>query len=525
MAKRLGRLTIKQILTWADAHHERTGDWPTLRSGNVRGAAHEIWRKIDFAMSRGCRGMPGGRSLVKLLWECRGVRNPFYPPPLTVKQVLTWADAHHQRTGDWPTNKSGPVYGSDKSGGKESWLAIEQALASGRRGLGPGRTLLRLLARYRDLRNRSDLPLLTVKQVLAWADAHRKRTGDWPINNSGPIPESPGDTWSGIDSTMHRTTRWRFPRTSLAKFLARYRGKQHPRELPRLTIKQVLAWADQHHRRTGAWPTIVSGIVPSSSGESWSSINSAFVDGCRGLVTGTSLAQVLEKRRGARNIQNLPRLTIKKILKWMDAHRERTGKWPTHHSGVIPGSGGQTWDGVQGALFMGGRGFRGGLTIAKFLDKHRGVRNIGDLPALRVQQILRWADGHHKRTGKWPRKGSGRVSGAPGEKWSAIDDALLEGLRGLRAGSSLPRLLSKHRGVRNIHGLPKLTTEQILKWVDAYYRREKAWPARFSGPIPRSGGEKWESINQALKTGRRGVRGGWSLARFLNKYRRLERGL
>ena len=89
----------------------------------------------------------------------------------------------------------------------------------------------------------------------------------------------------------------------------------------------------------------------------------------------------------------------------------------------------------------------------------------------------------------------------------------------------MPRLLSKHRGVRNIHGLPKLTTEQILKWVDAYYRREKAWPRRFSGSIPRSGGETWESINQALKTGRRGVRGGWSLARFLNKYRRLERGL
>ena len=89
----------------------------------------------------------------------------------------------------------------------------------------------------------------------------------------------------------------------------------------------------------------------------------------------------------------------------------------------------------------------------------------------------------------------------------------------------MPRLLSKHRGVRNIHGLPKLTNKQILKWVDAYYRREKAWPGRFSGPIPRSGGEKWESINHALKTGRRGVRGGWSLSRFLNKYRRPERGL
>ncbi len=153
------------------------------------------------------------------------------------------------------------------------------------------------------------------------------------------------------------------------------------------------------------------------------------------------------------------------------------------------------------------------------------MRNTGDLLALRIHQILRWADSHHKRTGKWPTKSSGAVPGAPGEQWSAIDIALYEGLRGLRRGSSLPRLLSKHRGVRNIHDLPKLSTKQILKWADAYYKREKGWPRRASGRIPRTSGESWESINYALKKGNRGMSGGWSLARFLNRYRRPERGL
>ncbi len=89
----------------------------------------------------------------------------------------------------------------------------------------------------------------------------------------------------------------------------------------------------------------------------------------------------------------------------------------------------------------------------------------------------------------------------------------------------MPRLLSKHRGYRNVHDLPRLSTKQILKWADAFHKREKAWPTRGSGRIPRSGDETWETINYALKKGNRGLSGGWSLARFLNRYRRPERGL
>jgi len=25
-------------------------------------------------------------------------------PPLSIKQILAWADAHHKRTGEWPYN-------------------------------------------------------------------------------------------------------------------------------------------------------------------------------------------------------------------------------------------------------------------------------------------------------------------------------------------------------------------------------------------------------------------------------------
>lgn len=520
----LPRLTIKQILAWAKEHHGRTDQWPRRLSGDVHGAHGETWLGIDQAMRIGYRGFSGEQSLAKLFAEHRIARHYLQPPPLTVRQIMAWADAHRRRTGDWPKPNSGAVYGPSGRPAHENWQAIANALSKGNRGLDQT-TLGRLLAERRAVRHPLALPRLKLKDVLAWADDHRRRTGNWPTMEMGVVQAAPDETWARIDSALKGGARWRSARTSLAHILARYRNKQHPDFLPRMTIKQVLAWADSHQRRTGRWPTIKSGTVRGSAGETWNKIHYALFEGNRGFRGGSSLPRLLEERRGVRNIQHLPRLTIKQILKWVDAHRKRTGRWPHAFSGLIPRSGGQTWDGVQGALFLGRRGLHSGNTIPKVLDRHRGVRNTGDLPALRIQQILRWADSHHKHTGKWPTRHSGPVPQTPGERWSAINDSLFEGLRGLRTGSSLPRLLNKHRGVRNIHDLPKLSTKQILKWADTYYKREKGWPIRGSGKIPHTGGETWESINGALKKGTRGMSGGWSLFRFINRYRRPERGL
>jgi hypothetical protein len=77
----LPALTVAQILAWADAHHERTGSWPTHRSGPIAGAPGETWRAANDAVLLGVRGLPGGRSLASLLAERRGTppraRNPW----------------------------------------------------------------------------------------------------------------------------------------------------------------------------------------------------------------------------------------------------------------------------------------------------------------------------------------------------------------------------------------------------------------------------------------------------------------
>jgi hypothetical protein len=65
-----------------------------------------------------------------------------------------------------------------------------------------------------------------------------------------------------------------------------------------LTVAQILAWAEAHRVRAGAWPRVATGPVPESPGDTWRRIDSALRYGLRGLARGSSLARMLEKERG-----------------------------------------------------------------------------------------------------------------------------------------------------------------------------------------------------------------------------------
>ena len=89
---------------------------------------------------------------------------------------------------------------------------------------------------------------------------------------------------------------------------------------PPLTIKQILAWADAHHARTGKWPHMDSGHVRDNLNKKWQNIGQALRRGLRGLEGGSSLAKLLAKERGVRNVRDLPPLSEAQILAWADAH-------------------------------------------------------------------------------------------------------------------------------------------------------------------------------------------------------------
>lgn len=72
---------------------------------------------------------------------------------------------------------------------------------------------------------------LTTEQILAWADKHHERTGDWPYTTSGSLPEAPGETWRAVDLSLRRGLRSLPGGDSLTRLLRRERGVPERRGL------------------------------------------------------------------------------------------------------------------------------------------------------------------------------------------------------------------------------------------------------------------------------------------------------
>ncbi|GMU84330.1 MAG: hypothetical protein AMXMBFR47_42000 [Planctomycetota bacterium] len=357
-------LHVSQVLEWADEHFKRTGHWPHKRSGEVHGVPFQTWYSIEKALAGGYRGLPKGLTIVQLLWKHRRVRSISRPPKLTLREILRWIDLHQSRTGRWPGLTSGPLHDAPW----ENWPGIDRALNLGTRGLRGGDSLARLLYRHRGVRNANRPPKLTIKTVLRWADAHHARTGCWPHSGSGPVRGAPGETWSGIATAFQSGTRG-LNHGSLSELLHRRRGARRLRSPKRLDVRRIIEWADDHRARTGDWPHVKSGRIAAAPEESWAAVDASLRVGGRGLRPGSSLARVLEIRRGVANRANRPRLSESQILRWARAHLRRTGAPPRATSGTIVDAPGETWIAIDSALRAGSRGLPGGSSVARLLAR------------------------------------------------------------------------------------------------------------------------------------------------------------
>jgi len=357
---------------------------------------------------------------------------------MTIREILAWADEHRRLTGLWPRCNSGreglPL--------GETWCAIQSALSQGRRGLSGGSTLARLLAEHRGSRGP-----LTPERIIAWADAHHAATGRWPTRASGRVRGVERETWAAIDMALLRGRRGLPGGSSVPRLLAASRPVRNVHTLPRLTLEQVIAWADAYHAKTGRWPRSRSGRVADAPGETWSAVDSALLQGLRGLPGGMTLAQLLAERRSAPAIQTSRALTVDQILAWADAHHAATGHWPVEGSGPLSGVPGESWGALSLALTKGLRGLPAGSSLARLLAERRGARNPKGLPRLTIEQVRAWAEAYRAATGRWPTERSGPIAlaPAPGETWAAINCALGRGHRGLPRGLSLAQVLRSVR--------------------------------------------------------------------------------
>jgi hypothetical protein len=139
-----------------------------------------------------------------------------------------------------------------------------------------------------------------------------------------------------------------------------------------LSEQQILAWADAFHARTGRWPHADPAPIENAPGETWGAVDDALRAGLRGMDGGSSLAKLLAARRGLRHRDQLPRLTIGRILAWAKAHKRRTGRWPGHGAGAIPEAPGESWNAVGLALKRGTRGLPGGQSLVELFRERGG---------------------------------------------------------------------------------------------------------------------------------------------------------
>jgi hypothetical protein len=94
-------------------------------------------------------------------------------------------------------------------------------------------------------------------------------------------------------------------------------------------------------------------------------------------------------------------------------------------------------------------------------------------------QILAWADGFFARTGRWPPRTCGHITGSVGENWAA--------------------------------------------WAEIHFRHSGTWPNTRSGPVTGVPNENWLAIDAALRVGVRALPGGSSLFQLLRDYRNRRR--
>jgi hypothetical protein len=138
--------------------------------------------------------------------------------PLTVEQILAWADAHRSRAGRWPAADSGPVGAAPGL----TWQAVNRALACCSRGLRGGSSLARTLAEHRGKRYKAQAPRLREEQILLWAGRHFRRTGRWPNAAAGPVHDAPGENWKALASALWAGNRGLHGGETLRRFLHRH---------------------------------------------------------------------------------------------------------------------------------------------------------------------------------------------------------------------------------------------------------------------------------------------------------------
>ncbi len=132
----------------------------------------------------------------------RGAKMPTDIPPLSIDEIVEWAQAYKEEHNKWPRASSGLVEGVPH---KMTWAMVNSALSKGLGGLSGGSSLAELLEEHFDVRGPADFPDLSIAEIREWAQAHREKHDKWPRASSGPVEDARfAITWSMVNSALNK---------------------------------------------------------------------------------------------------------------------------------------------------------------------------------------------------------------------------------------------------------------------------------------------------------------------------------
>jgi hypothetical protein len=140
------KLTEKIILDSANEYYKITGSWPSAhcKPNTVPLLRDETWNRINEALTKGFRGLPGNDSLSNLL-DRNGKKQNSQAHKLTKNKILKSVYKYHKLTNKWPTQRTKePVPWLPN----ETWMGINSALSGGWRGLSGKSSLSKLLQNH-----------------------------------------------------------------------------------------------------------------------------------------------------------------------------------------------------------------------------------------------------------------------------------------------------------------------------------------------------------------------------------------
>ena len=383
--------------------------------------------------------------------------------------------------------------------------------------------------------------LLTISMIVEWIRKYIEKHGRKPTLKDGYIEFTKNETWSKIDTNLREGNRGLPGNSSLAKLIETefgIRGYHNPLSL---TKELIIDWIKQHFKKYDKKPTMSDGVVEFAideyKGITWGTVNIHLWQGGRGLLGGSSLADLNAEILGTRNHKKLPTLTEEVICKWISQFNHKYGSYPTTKHGIIEFSDdeykGETWERIDVSLQEGNRGLPGKSSLGKLIEEKFGIRIYRKslLPSyckstLLTLDIIRfWIQSYINKYGTKPTEKRGIIEFADEEHigitWQTVAFAMSRGTRGLQERISLAQFIAKEFGIANHRSLEPFTTVIIKDWVSKFIKKYGRKPTANDGIIEftKSGYDNitWATLDSAFNKGSRGLIGQSSLAEFIKE--------